>query len=198
MDHPLVIIALLAVALAAACLRPGIHEPARAETAPLPIQPHEDLRLPTALPWVPRPDLSAPRAVVSGELSGSCDALEEPGEWDTGQVEHGEELHAPVILGAMDRSLVAAAIAADSDRLQACWERATPGSEGELVMLRLVIDASGTVLHTEVESSSRSEPATEACLAGRTLSLRFPSTCGGMNIVTWPFPRPVGEGEVSG
>ena len=105
MDHPLVIIALLAVALAAACLRPGIHEPARAETAPLPIQPHEDLRLPTALPWVPRPDLSAPRAVVSGELSGSCDALEEPGEWDTGQVEHGEELHAPVILGAMDRSL---------------------------------------------------------------------------------------------
>lgn len=179
--------------LAAACLRPSLHEPARAEATELQLRPHRELRLPAAMPWVPKPEVMALAPEPARE--DRCAPTTETGEPDTG-LEDSD--HAPVILGAMDRSLVREAIEGEADRLEACWDRSDDATEEDLVILRLVIDPSGTVLHTEVESSTLPEPAVEACLAGRALSVLFPSSCHGLNIVSWPFEGPAERGEFAG
>jgi outer membrane biosynthesis protein TonB len=55
------------------------------------------------------------------------------------------------------------------------------------VSIRFVIGADGRVMTSMVESSTLGVPSVEQCVARAVQRISFPSTTGGVVLVTYPF-----------
>jgi len=96
----------------------------------------------------------------------------------------------PIILGAMDRSLIAEVVERNLNPIRYCYERELqkdPTLEGRIVV-QFLISADGRVATASIRSTTLGSPAVESCVVGRFLRMRFPaSDQGGIVIVTYPF-----------
>jgi Ca-activated chloride channel family protein len=96
----------------------------------------------------------------------------------------------PIILGALDRSLIDAVIQRHMNQVRYCYQREltrNPALGGKVVM-KFVIGPDGTVSTAEVKTSTLGNAAVESCLVGRFLRMQFPTPSGSGNVVvSYPF-----------
>lgn len=96
----------------------------------------------------------------------------------------------PVVLGALDRSVIDAVIKRNMNQLRYCYSREltqNPGLEGRIVV-KFVIARDGTVSSATTGSSTMASPRVETCLNARFQNFQFPEPAGGgIVIVKYPF-----------
>jgi hypothetical protein len=96
----------------------------------------------------------------------------------------------PIILGALDKSLIDAVIKRNMAAIRYCYQREltkNPALAGKITV-KFVIAADGTVSSATTKSSSMGNPAVEGCINGRFLRFQFPQPKGGgIVIVSYPF-----------
>lgn len=97
---------------------------------------------------------------------------------------------APIILGALDRSLVETVIRRNVNKIRYCYERELqkhPNLQGKVVM-RFAIAPDGSVSTASVKESSLGSEAVEQCMKKQLLRMTFPQPEGaGTVIITYPF-----------
>ena len=96
----------------------------------------------------------------------------------------------PIVLGALDRSLIDEVIKRHLNAIRYCYQRELtkdPQLEGKVVV-KIVIAGDGTVSSASVKSSSLGNEAVESCIVSRFERLQFPAPRGGgIVIVSYPF-----------
>jgi len=96
----------------------------------------------------------------------------------------------PIILGALDKSLIDAVIKRHMNQIRYCYQREltkNPNLGGKIVV-KFVIAKDGTVSSATTKSSTMGSPAVEQCINGRFLRFQFPQPKGGgIVIVSYPF-----------
>jgi TonB family protein len=96
----------------------------------------------------------------------------------------------PIILGALDKSLIDAVIKRNMNQIRYCYQRELTKNPtiGGKIVIKFVIAKDGTVSKASVKSSSMGSPAVESCIAGRFRRFKFPEPKGGgIVIVSYPF-----------
>ena len=96
----------------------------------------------------------------------------------------------PIILGALDKSLIDAVIKRQMNQIRYCYQRElTKNPElGGKIVVKFVIAKDGTVSSASTKSSTMGSPAVEQCINGRFLRFQFPQPKGGgIVIVSYPF-----------
>ena len=96
----------------------------------------------------------------------------------------------PIILGALDKSLIDAVIKRHMNQIRYCYQRELTKnpSLGGKVVIKFVIAKDGTVSKASVKSSSMGSKAVESCISGRFMRFKFPEPKGGgIVIVSYPF-----------
>ncbi|MBM76635.1 MAG: hypothetical protein CMK59_14610 [Proteobacteria bacterium] len=96
----------------------------------------------------------------------------------------------PVILGALDKSLIDAVIKRNMNQIRYCYQREltkNPSLGGKIV-IKFFIAKDGSVSRAEVKSSSMGSKVVESCITGRFRRFKFPEPKGGgIVIVSYPF-----------
>ncbi|MFT7519771.1 MAG: hypothetical protein ACI9MC_001915, partial [Kiritimatiellia bacterium] len=96
----------------------------------------------------------------------------------------------PIILGALDRSLIDAVIKRHMNQIRYCYQREltkNPNVKGKLVV-KFVIAKDGSVSNANIKSSSMKNGSVENCVVGRFMRMQFPKPKGGgIVIVSYPF-----------
>lgn len=96
----------------------------------------------------------------------------------------------PIILGALDKSLIDAVIKRNMSQIRYCYQREltkNPGLKGKIIV-KFVIAADGSVSKSSIKSSSMGSESVESCIAGRFRRFKFPEPKGGgIVIVSYPF-----------
>ena len=96
----------------------------------------------------------------------------------------------PIVLGALDSSLINNVIKRNMNQIRYCYQRELqkdPRLAGKNVV-KFVIDKDGSVSSASTKSSTLGNPALDACLNGRFLRMQFPAPKGGgIVIVSYPF-----------
>ena len=96
----------------------------------------------------------------------------------------------PVILGALDKSLIDAVIKKHMNQIRYCYQRqlnANPRLAGKVVV-KFVIAKDGSVSKASTKTSTLGSAAVEGCINGRFMRFRFPEPKGGgIVIVSYPF-----------
>lgn len=96
----------------------------------------------------------------------------------------------PIVLGALDRSLIEAVIKRHLAQIRYCYQRELskqPDLAGK-VTVKFVIAADGSVHEANVKASTLGNPTVEECLVNRFLRMQFPAPKGGgIVIVSYPF-----------
>jgi hypothetical protein len=96
----------------------------------------------------------------------------------------------PIILGALDKSLIDAVIKRNMNQIRYCYQREltkNPGIKGKIVV-KFVIAADGSVSKASIKSSSMGSASVESCISGRFRRFKFPEPKGGgIVIVSYPF-----------
>ena len=96
----------------------------------------------------------------------------------------------PIILGALDKSLIDAVIKRNMNQIRYCYQREltkNPSIKGKIVV-KFVIAADGSVSKASIKSSSMGSKAVESCITGRFRRFKFPEPKGGgIVIVSYPF-----------
>jgi hypothetical protein len=96
----------------------------------------------------------------------------------------------PIILGALDKSLIDAVIKRHMNQIRYCYQREltkNPSLGGKIV-IKFVIAKDGTVSKSDVKSSTMGNSAVESCIASRFMRFQFPEPKGGgIVIVSYPF-----------
>ncbi len=96
----------------------------------------------------------------------------------------------PIILGAMDKSLIDAVVKRHLNQIRYCYQRELqqdPSLAGRVVV-KFVIAKDGTVANASIKSSTLAAPAVEQCLVSRFLRMSFPEPAGGgIVVVSYPF-----------
>lgn len=96
----------------------------------------------------------------------------------------------PIILGALDRSLIDEVIKRHMNQIRYCYQREltkNPSLAGKVV-IKFVIAKDGTVSSASVKSSTMGNPGVESCISGRFMRMQFPEPKGGgIVIVSYPF-----------
>ncbi len=96
----------------------------------------------------------------------------------------------PIILGALDKSLIDAVIKRHMNQIRYCYQREltkNPSLGGKIVV-KFVIAKDGSVSSASTKSSTMGSPAVESCINGRFLRFQFPEPKGGgIVIVSYPF-----------
>jgi hypothetical protein len=96
----------------------------------------------------------------------------------------------PIILGALDKSLVDAVVRRNLNQIRYCYQREltkSPALAGKIV-IKFVIAKDGTVSSATTKSSSMGSPAVENCINQRFMRFQFPAPKGGgIVFVTYPF-----------
>jgi hypothetical protein len=167
----------------------------QAVTAQVPgLSKRERIRLTRSLREVHRDDFPA---LGLGGLIGSSGAGSQPsappsdGETASGAVapperspvQHGS----PIIMGALDRALIAQSLTAGHAGFETCYAEHGEGATGKEV-LKFTIAADGTVREAEHKSGDHGKPALSDCMAAHLRTLRFAKpTGGGIVIASWPF-----------
>lgn len=96
----------------------------------------------------------------------------------------------PIILGALDKSLIDAVIRRNMSQIRYCYQREltkNPSLKGKIIV-KFTIAADGSVSKAGIKSSSMGSPAVESCITGRFKRFKFPEPKGGgVVIVSYPF-----------
>ena len=96
----------------------------------------------------------------------------------------------PIILGALDRSLIDKVIKRHMAQIRYCYQREltkNPSVKGKIV-IKFVIAKDGSVSSANVKSSTMKVPSVESCVASRFMRMKFPEPKGGgIVIVSYPF-----------
>ncbi len=96
----------------------------------------------------------------------------------------------PIILGALDRSLIDAVIKRHMNQIRYCYQRelAKKPSLGGKVVIKFVIAKDGSVSSATKKSSTMGSPPVEQCIVGRFMRMKFPEPKGGgIVVVSYPF-----------
>ncbi len=96
----------------------------------------------------------------------------------------------PIILGALDKSLIDKVIKANMNQIRYCYQREltkNPGLKGKIIV-KFTIAADGSVSKAGIKTSSMGSAAVESCITGRFKRFKFPEPKGGgVVIVSYPF-----------
>ena len=96
----------------------------------------------------------------------------------------------PIILGALDRSLIDRVIKRHMAQIRYCYQRQltkNPSLKGKIV-IKFVIAKDGSVSSASKKTSSMNSPPVESCIVGRFMRMKFPEPKGGgIVIVSYPF-----------
>ena len=96
----------------------------------------------------------------------------------------------PIIMGALDKSLIDAVIKRNMNQIRYCYQREltkNPSLGGKIVV-KFTIAKDGSVSKTSIKSSSMGNKKVESCIAGRFMQFKFPEPKGGgIVIVSYPF-----------
>ncbi len=96
----------------------------------------------------------------------------------------------PIILGALDKSLIDAVIKRNMNQIRYCYQREltkNPNLGGKIVV-KFVIAKDGTVSSASTKATTMGSPAVESCINGRFMRFKFPEPKGGgIVIVSYPF-----------
>ena len=96
----------------------------------------------------------------------------------------------PIILGALDKSLIDAVIKRNMNQIRYCYQREltkNPSLGGKIVV-KFVIAKDGTVSSASTKATTMGSPAVESCINGRFMRFKFPEPKGGgIVIVSYPF-----------
>ncbi|NOY27674.1 MAG: AgmX/PglI C-terminal domain-containing protein [Oligoflexia bacterium] len=96
----------------------------------------------------------------------------------------------PIILGALDKSLIDAVIKRHMNQIRYCYQRELTRSPdlGGKVTVKFVIAKDGSVSKASIKASSMGNATVENCIAGRFRRFQFPEPKGGgIVIVSYPF-----------
>jgi len=106
-------------------------------------------------------------------------------------------LGAPEVRGSLDKELIRRIIRRHLNEVRFCQERElVRGARGAgRVMVQFTIGAEGSVLTSNVQSSTVGNPSLEQCVASAVRRWEFPKPRGGLVIVVYPF---VFSGDSSG
>jgi hypothetical protein len=110
----------------------------------------------------------------------------------------------PIILGALDRSLVDAVIKRHMNQIRYCYQRElqkNPALSGKVVT-KFTIAKDGTVSQASTKSTTMGNSPVEKCIVSRFMRMQFPEPKGGgIVIVSYPFlfaPGDWGAGQLQG
>jgi len=96
----------------------------------------------------------------------------------------------PIILGALDKSLIDAVIRRHLNQIRYCYQRElsdNPGLAGKITV-KFVIAKDGTVSSAKTKRSTMGNSAVEGCINGRFMRFKFPEPKGGgIVIASYPF-----------
>ena len=96
----------------------------------------------------------------------------------------------PIILGALDKSLIDAVIKRNMNQIRYCYQRELTKNPalGGKITVKFVIAKDGTVSSAQTKTSTMNSPAVESCINGRFMRFQFPEPKGGgIVIVSYPF-----------
>jgi hypothetical protein len=96
----------------------------------------------------------------------------------------------PLILGALDRSLIDKVIKAKMAQIRYCYQRELQKdpSLGGKISIKFTIAKDGSVSKASVNSTTINNGAVESCVVGRFYKMQFPEPKGGgIVIVKYPF-----------
>lgn len=96
----------------------------------------------------------------------------------------------PIVLGALDKSLIDAVIKRNMAAIRYCYQRELTKnpSLGGKITVKFVIAADGTVSQATTKATTMNNPAVESCINGRFARFQFPQPKGGgVVIVSYPF-----------
>lgn len=104
----------------------------------------------------------------------------------------------PIILGALDRSVIDEVVNRHLKDIRYCYQQElmkTPTLKGEIVT-KLIIDRNGSVSTASMKTSTMKSASVESCLVSRFKEMQFPKPKGGgIAIVSYPFTFWSGENE---
>ena len=95
----------------------------------------------------------------------------------------------PIVLGALDKSLIDRVVKSHLAQIRYCYQRElakNPKLFGKIVV-KFIIAKDGTVSSATTQSSTMNNPVCESCITSRFLRMRFPAPKGG-GIVTVSYP----------
>lgn len=96
----------------------------------------------------------------------------------------------PIILGALDRSLIDEVIKRHMNQIKYCYQREltkNPSLAGKIV-IKFVIAKDGTVSSASTKETTMNNGAVQSCIEGRFMRMQFPEPKGGgIVIVSYPF-----------
>lgn len=96
----------------------------------------------------------------------------------------------PIILGALDRSLIDEVIKRHMSQIRYCYQRELtkdPALSGKITV-KFVIAKDGTVSSAETKATTMNNDAVESCVVGRFMRMQFPAPKGGgIVVVSYPF-----------
>ena len=96
----------------------------------------------------------------------------------------------PIILGALDRSLIDEVIKRHMNQIRYCYQREltkNPALGGKIV-IKFTIAKDGTVSSASTKSTTMNNGSVESCIVGRFQRMKFPEPKGGgIVIVSYPF-----------
>jgi pSer/pThr/pTyr-binding forkhead associated (FHA) protein/outer membrane biosynthesis protein TonB len=96
----------------------------------------------------------------------------------------------PIILGALDRSLIDEVIKRHMNQIRYCYQRELTKnpSLGGKVVIKFIIAKDGTVSTASVKKTTMGNAGVEQCIVGRFMRMQFPKPKGGgIVIVSYPF-----------
>lgn len=96
----------------------------------------------------------------------------------------------PIILGALDKSLIDAVIKRNMNQIRYCYQRELTKNPalGGKITVKFVIAKDGSVTKADIKQSSMGSASVEGCIASRFLKFQFPEPKGGgIVIVSYPF-----------
>lgn len=96
----------------------------------------------------------------------------------------------PIILGALDKSLIDAVIKKHMNQIRYCYQRELPKNPtlGGKVTVKFVISKTGSVSKASTKTSTLNNSAVEGCINSRFMRFKFPEPKGGgIVIVSYPF-----------
>jgi hypothetical protein len=96
----------------------------------------------------------------------------------------------PIIMGALDKSLIDAVIKRNMNQIRYCYQREltkNPSLGGKIVV-KFTIAKDGSVSKASIKTSSMGNKTVENCISGRFMQFKFPEPKGGgIVIVSYPF-----------
>jgi hypothetical protein len=96
----------------------------------------------------------------------------------------------PIILGALDKSLIDAVIKRHMNQIRYCYQRELTKNPnlGGKITVKFVIAKDGSVSKASIKSSSMGSKSVEGCITSRFMRFKFPEPKGGgIVIVSYPF-----------